>query len=1080
MRHQTQNGSRDYLLVFFVATVVLSGIGLLVYTQNNITGAIVVAPAAPLDCQFINASCPGGYTKVYAISNETNAHAELFNETNYGVNVCCRDSTAVNTLTAGTGTTLFNLSNFTNAHAGLNGQTPYAEAILLNSAPNQINCFTNETGEGTCGFGFTCVGTLSDTTNAHVANCTPGQAYNITVCCSIGGLVTRYLAPNTTSAALLTANGSTDGTLADNDSSYATQNITYLNLTTSRRFIEFTGNFNTQDVNARELSITFNDTAVAVNTSQVSGKSASHDLFLPDTINNVGPHVCPDADSLDEANFSCAGGFTFDGPYPETISSITASKENNEYRISGLTGSGAFIATIVNSSITNSNITNSSVFNSTITDSNVTDSNISNSTINNSNIVNSTINDSTVTNSSVTNSTILNSTLVNTSVQNSIIIDSTKINSTIINSSVTGSVNVNCTLVNTSESYSSCTNSTVVNTTLTNLTVINATIENGFCSSGVVVFNGVPFNCPLFLFELSPLNLVFSKVESADPIHKNSILTYTIHLRNNDNQTAVNLTLNETYPAGTTFVSSEPPADISNNVFIVGDLAIGASTTINISVSVGDLPNGTILTNQFNISYQRPNNLSFFQQNSTDTTALGVPFLATNKTADPDPVIKGNTITYTINITNNGDEIAYNTTVDEVYPNGTSFVSSTPVPSSGNSTFSLGTLANGSSTTVTITLNTSLDITNGTILNNTYLVFTNSTLGIPFNSGNETLTTVLGFPDITTTKTALPPATAPGTSVLYQITLTNNGDHTAENITLVDGYPANVTFNSSQPANTTDNATFAVPNLLPGQTFIVNISVNISSTMPGGILQNNATVTYANTSGANVTASTAVNHTIGLVSGGQGGGSNNFVGAQIIRPRTYTTDSDSFLTPYLNRKDTVVFRTEDGIHSLIVDEIGLTTLTVTIQSTPQTLNLQLADRKDVDVNGDGTADVTVVVVDIYRAQQTQLRLIRTRGAQTEIRPEEIIRAPQQEPTVQTPAPAPVRETRPQTQTLPFAGQAIKTDMPASGTDPIAFILVSIIVFLALAVAAMLAWRKTHPPGHSGPEPQVVGWKLRHK
>lgn len=82
--------------------------------------------------------------------------------------------------------------------------------------------------------------------------------------------------------------------------------------------------------------------------------------------------------------------------------------------------------------------------------------------------------------------------------------------------------------------------------------------------------------------------------------------------------------------------------------------------------------------------------------------------LTITKTASPNPVTVGGTLTYTITVTNNTTVISPNTIVTDPLPGGVSFVSATTTlgscsQSSGTVTCSLGSLAAGSPT-VTITI----------------------------------------------------------------------------------------------------------------------------------------------------------------------------------------------------------------------------------------------------------------------------------------------------------------------------------------------------------------------------------------
>jgi len=130
-----------------------------------------------LSCEIVT-SC--SYTDMFHISNETNAHAELSNNSNYNYKICCNDTNGLDVGTSCSGyyETLLHLSDQTNAHAELNNESNYNFNVCISSTDSFFNC----SYESSCSGYDTCIASVSNTTNAHVGNCT---YYSLKICCDI-------------------------------------------------------------------------------------------------------------------------------------------------------------------------------------------------------------------------------------------------------------------------------------------------------------------------------------------------------------------------------------------------------------------------------------------------------------------------------------------------------------------------------------------------------------------------------------------------------------------------------------------------------------------------------------------------------------------------------------------------------------------------------------------------------------------------------------------------------------------------------------------------------------------------------
>jgi uncharacterized repeat protein (TIGR01451 family) len=178
-------------------------------------------------------------------------------------------------------------------------------------------------------------------------------------------------------------------------------------------------------------------------------------------------------------------------------------------------------------------------------------------------------------------------------------------------------------------------------------------------------------------------------------------------------------------------------------------------------------------------------------------------------------------------VTNFGPSSASGVVVTDSLPVNVTFVSASGggVNNSGIVNWSLGTLANGavSNVTVTVTAPTSGSLTN--------LAKVSSPTGDPNPTNNVTLpviTTVapVVLADVAVLKTGSTNVNAGG-AALYTITATNLGPSTASNVVVRDSLPAGATFQSASGSYTLSNNAVT----WPGMTLAAGASVNFTLTM---------------------------------------------------------------------------------------------------------------------------------------------------------------------------------------------------------------------------------------------------------
>jgi large repetitive protein len=191
---------------------------------------------------------------------------------------------------------------------------------------------------------------------------------------------------------------------------------------------------------------------------------------------------------------------------------------------------------------------------------------------------------------------------------------------------------------------------------------------------------------------------------SSGPFHAGDTVNYTLVVANAGPSTATNIQVTDTPSNLTLGTVSGACAALPCTI---ASLASGANTTINVSatiVAAGAFDNGATATPaQFDTN---TNNNADSSGNGGTATVSSVD-LSIAKTPSATTVAAGQTLDYTIVVTNHGPSTATSVTMTDTLPAGYALLSATPTQgtcgSSANTvTCSLGTLANGASATITL------------------------------------------------------------------------------------------------------------------------------------------------------------------------------------------------------------------------------------------------------------------------------------------------------------------------------------------------------------------------------------------
>ena len=322
---------------------------------------------------------------------------------------------------------------------------------------------------------------------------------------------------------------------------------------------------------------------------------------------------------------------------------------------------------------------------------------------------------------------------------------------------------------------------------------------------------------------------VTKTVDTATPA-LNGVVTFTIAVTNNGPDTAAGVNVADVLPAGLTQLSATPSVGTySGGNWAVGNLANGAGANLQVTARVTvDAPitnTATISTATFDAN----------AANDSDAASVDVPTadLAVTKTVDNATPQFGANAMFTVTVINNGPDAAANVNVADALPAGLTPISATPsVGSYSGGVWTVGTLANGASATLSV----QAQVAGTAPITNTA---TATTATHDPNSADDSDSASVDAPaaDLAVTKTVDNPSPSVGTNVTFTVTVANNGPDAATGVVVSDLLPAGLTFQSAIASAGSYNfgtGAWTVGNLANGAS--ENLQITAQVTVAGGLV----------------------------------------------------------------------------------------------------------------------------------------------------------------------------------------------------------------------------------------------------
>ena len=176
--------------------------------------------------------------------------------------------------------------------------------------------------------------------------------------------------------------------------------------------------------------------------------------------------------------------------------------------------------------------------------------------------------------------------------------------------------------------------------------------------------------------------------------------------------------------------------------------------------------------------------------------------LAVSKIVNDDNPAEGQSITFTIALTNNGPDDVTGVEITDLLPAGVTYDSATPSQGSyndGTGIWSVGSVASGAVATLTLTADVDPGTAGSHLTNTATITASSHDDPVPGNNSDSAAITVEGA-DVGVLKTVNNAAPNEGATIVYTILLTNNGPNTATGVEVSDLLPAGVTYSDNTPS----------------------------------------------------------------------------------------------------------------------------------------------------------------------------------------------------------------------------------------------------------------------------------------